>query len=117
MAICMDCTAAVRAARPSIAETNKTAARSIDIGAAAKVCGPALKHARHMIEYSSSQATTNYRDQGVAEKTAPAPCPAPMPTQVIEFWTPLLFCRALLRRLILRRTARDAAYSTADGHE
>lgn len=43
-----------------------------------------------------------------AGEKAPAVCRSPMPTQVIEFWTPPLICRALLRALNRSRQESSA---------
>ena len=53
------------------------------------------------------------------DEAAPPPRPSPMPTQVIEFWTPRLLLVTLLYWIgrALRRAARGAALSPADSHE
>ena len=53
------------------------------------------------------------------DEAAPPPHPSPMPTQVIEFWTPRLVLLALLYWIgrTLRRASRGAAFSPADSHE
>jgi hypothetical protein len=53
------------------------------------------------------------------EQAAPPPRPSPMPTQVIEFWTPRLLLVALLYWVgsALRRAAHGATVSAADSHE
>ena len=64
--------------------------------------GVARKHGK-MTEYSSSQAKTHGCAQTGAlanDQTTPLPRVTPMPTQVIEFWTPRLFFAAMMRRLV-----------------
>jgi hypothetical protein len=50
------------------------------------------------------------------DEAAPPPCPSPMPTQVIEFWTPRLLFVTLLCWLG-RAVRRGAEFSAADSHE
>lgn len=53
------------------------------------------------------------------DEAAPPPRPSPMPTQVIEFWTPRLLFVALLYWIgrALRRASRGTPLSAADSHE
>lgn len=53
------------------------------------------------------------------DEAAPPPHPTPMPTQVIDFWTPRLLLVALLYWIgrTLRRASRGATLSPADSHE
>jgi len=122
-----------RSGNASIAETIEAAARSINSEAAARAgkgAVAAFKAARHsMNEHSltnasspsSPTAATNCAElRALAiEEAAPPPRPGPMPTQVIEFWTPRVLFVALLYWIgrAARRALRGAAFSAADTHE
>jgi hypothetical protein len=83
------------------------------------------RHGKHrkMTEYSSSQAKADDCAQAGAlanAQTTPPPRVTPMPTQVIEFWTPGLLFEAIMRRF--RGTlpsigSHGAAFSAADSNE
>lgn len=119
-----------RSGNASIAETIEAAARSIDSEAAARAgkgAVAAFKAARHsMNEHSLTNASSPTTATNCAklralaiEEAAPPPRPGPMPTQVIEFWTPRVLFVALLYWIgrAARRALRGAAFSAADTHE
>src|SRR5579864_3271306 len=112
-----------RSGNASIAETIEAAARSIDSEAAARAgkgAVAAFKAARHsmnehsLTNASSPTAATNCAElRALAiEEAAPPPRPGPMPTQVIEFWTPRVLFVALLYWIgrAAQRALRGAAF-------
>jgi hypothetical protein len=73
-----------------------------------------------MNEHSQTTTKDGAEQSALAiEQAAPPPRPSPMPTQVIEFWTPRLLVVALLYWIgrALRRASRGAIFSAADSHE
>jgi len=53
---------------------------------------------RHLLPVGCGDAETD-AETSVRSGETPPVCRSPMPTQVIEFWTPPLVCVALLRAL------------------